>query len=457
MNSLGKIPPQALDLEEAVLGAILVESGAINEVAHILSPDSFYKNAHRLIYAAVMDLFTKSEPIDILTVASKLRSSGQIEIVGGAFYITELTARINSSAHIQEHARIIIEHAIKRELIGVMAEYHKLCYSEGSDSFDILDQLQAQLIKIATGARAGEAKIIKNVVASVMRNIESAMNLPDGITGIPSGFTDIDKITGGWQKNNLIIIAARPSMGKTAFVVNTILNAAIRFDIPVALFSLEMSDEQLVTRMIASELTEYNISTNQMTRGRIEDYQFRYISEQIAPIAKSKVFIDDTPGLTITQLRAKCHKLKVVHGVKMIVIDYLQLMAGSGKSKGNREQEISEISRGLKLIAKELQIPVIALSQLSRAVETRGGDKRPMLSDLRESGSIEQDADIVAFLYRPEYYGILEDEVGNSLKGITELIISKHRNGALDTVFLRFDSKKTKFKDISDVSTSDLL
>lgn len=451
-GGMGMMPPQAVDLEEAVLGAILVESGAIVEVAAILNPQSFYKEAHQIIYSAVLDLFSNSGKIDILTVQNKLKVSGKLELVGGPVYLMDLTGRVNSSANIQEHARIIIEAAMKRGLILLASELHRQCYSDQTDSFDLLDYAQASLLKISSGVSYGEAKGIKSIVASVMQDLEAAMKMPDGINGIPSGFTDIDKVTGGWQKSDLIIIAARPGMGKTAFVVNTLLNSAIKHDVPAALFSLEMNDRQLVRRMIASEIEGYSVSTNQITRGRIDEHELGAIHKNIGPLSASKIFIDDTPGLSITSLRAKCHKLKVIHGIKLIVVDYLQLMSGSGKSKGNREQEISEIARGLKIIAKELNVPVIALSQLSRAVETRGGDKRPQLSDLRESGAIEQDADVVSFLYRPEYYKIMEDEMGNSLVGIAEFIIAKHRSGAMDTVMLRFDSRKTKFKDIMDTS-----
>lgn len=447
---IGKIPPQAIDLEEAVLGAILIEKLAINEVINILSPRSFYKQAHEEIYKSIIHLFAKSEPIDVLTVTNHLRTIGKLELVGGPVFVTELTSRINSSANIEYHARIIAEQAIKRDLITTCSDTLKSCYDPTVDALNLIDDTQEEIFRISNSISSGDSKEMRGVLRVVMENMAKAMKLPDGITGTPSGFTDIDKVTGGWQRSDLIIIAARPGMGKTAFVVNNIRNTAIKFGLPVAMFSLEMSAEQLVTRMIASEVDDIEISTNKMVRGRITDEEFAHISKKINLLASSNIFIDDSAGLSINQLKSKCHKLKIKNDIQLIVVDYLQLMTanrGNGKT-GNREQEIAEIARGLKNIAKSLNIPVVALSQLSRAVETRGGDKRPQLSDLRESGAIEQDADIVAFLYRPEYYGIKEDESGQSLSGIGEFIISKHRNGPLETILLKYISRQTKFTDL---------
>lgn len=445
---LSKIPPQAIELEEAVLGALLIEKEAINEVINVLAVDSFYKEAHQLIYKAILSLYGKSEPIDILTVIDKLRSTGELEIAGGPFYVTDLTTKINSAANIEYHARIISEKKIKRDLISHASEILKVSFDDSTDSLDLMEKAQESLFLISNGIHNGETKEIRSVLRTVMERMSNAMQMPDGITGIPSGFTDIDLTTGGWQNSDLIIVAARPGMGKTAFVVNNIRNTALKYNIPVAMFSLEMSAEQLVTRMIASEVDELEISSNKIVRGRIKEEEYAYIGKKIKGLAETKIFIDDHAGLTINQMRAKCRMLKMKHGIQLIVVDYLQLMSGSGSGKGNREQEISEISRGLKNIAKSLNVPVIALSQLSRAVETRGGDKRPVLSDLRESGAIEQDADVVSFLYRPEYYKIEEDEVGNSLKGIGEFILAKHRNGPLDTILLKFIAGKAKFTDL---------
>jgi replicative DNA helicase len=445
---LGKIPPQAIDLEEAVLGALLIEKDSINEIINILNPTAFYKEAHSVIFKAILSLYSKSEPIDLLTVTQKLRSTGELDLVGGPMYVTDLTTKINSSANIEYHARIIQEKAILRDLIVHASDIFKSAYDESTDPLELMEEVQNSIYKIAMGIHNGETKEVRGVLKTVVERLAKAMQMPDGITGIPSGFTDIDRLTGGWQRSDLIIIAARPGMGKTAFVVNNIRNTAMKYNLPVAMFSLEMSAEQLVTRMVASEVDEIQISSNKIVRGKITEEEFAFINKKIKGLAESKIFIDDCAGLTINQMKAKCRTLKTKYDIQLIVVDYIQLMSGSNPGKGMREQEIAEISRGLKNIAKSLNVPVIALSQLSRAVETRGGDKRPILSDLRESGAIEQDADVVSFLYRPEYYNITEDETGQSLRDIGEFIIAKHRNGPLETILLSYISQKTKFQDL---------
>ncbi|WP_159467990.1 replicative DNA helicase [Dyadobacter sp. 3J3] len=446
-NSLGKLPPQAIDLEEAVLGALMIEKDALTSVVDILKPSSFYKDSHQRIYAGILELFKESEPIDILTVSAKLRKSGELEIVGGKTAIMELTMKVNSAANIEYHTRLIVESAIKREMIGVSSEMLRSAFEDSTDVFELLDHAEQSLFKIT---ESGIKKSYENM-GSLIRKTLVEMDLKKGngtgLTGVPSGFTALDRLTSGWQKTELTILAARPGMGKTAFVVSSLRNAAVEFNIPVAMFSLEMSSVQLVNRLISAEA---EIDSEKIRKGQMELHEWDRMHLKIQRLHNAPIFIDDTPALSILELRAKCRRLKAQHDIQMIVIDYLQLMTADsgGKGAGNREQEIAMISRSLKNLAKELDVPVIALSQLSRAVETRGGEKRPQLSDLRESGSIEQDADVVMFLYRPEYYGITEDDAGNSVLGTGELILAKNRSGSLDTVKLKFTGKYTKFSDL---------
>lgn len=443
-NELGKIPPQALDLEEAVLGALMLEREAVNEVIDILKPESFYKENHRKIFAAIHDLFQRSEPIDILTVTAELRKRGELEIVGGAYYISYLTNRVASSANIQFHARIISQKHILRELIRISSETIREAYEESTDVFELLDKAERDLFTVAQGNIRKEYDKMSDVLKEAIEHIEAAKKNVDGVSGVPSGFHSLDRITSGWQNSDMIIIAARPGMGKTAFVLSMARNVAVDFQIPVAVFSLEMSSIQLVNRLISAET---GIRGDKIRRGNLEDHEFAQLHTRIKKLSTAPIYIDDTPSLSVFELRAKARRLKSKHDIRLIIIDYLQLMT-AGSDKGNREQEISTISRSIKTIAKELNIPIIALSQLSRAVETRGGDKRPMLSDLRESGAIEQDADIVSFIYRPEYYDIDQDEEGNSLLGVGQVIIAKHRNGALDTVSLKFVKDFAKFENL---------
>jgi replicative DNA helicase len=447
INYLGKVPPQAIELEEAVLGALMLEKDALTSVIDILKVESFYKEAHKVIFQAILDLFTESQPIDLLTVTTQLRKNGALEVAGGAFYITELTSKVASAANIEFHARIITEQSIKRELIRISSTIQKDAFEDTTDVFELLDAMEQSLFEIS------EKNIRKNyaTMSSIMRDaiaeLEIRKNQKDGLTGVPSGFTALDRVTSGWQKSDLVIIAARPAMGKTAFVLSVLRNAAVDHNRPVAIFSLEMSSVQLVNRLISSEA---ELDSDKIKKGTLADHEWAQLVHKTAKLSKAPLFVDDTPALSILELRAKCRKLKAQHDIQMVVVDYLQLMSGDSKGGfgGNREQEIASISRALKKIAKELSIPVIALSQLSRAVETRGGDKRPQLSDLRESGAIEQDADMVMFLYRPEYYGITEDEGGASTAGVGEVIIAKHRNGSLENIKLRFIGRYTKFTDL---------
>ena len=446
-NYLGKVPPQAIELEEAVLGALMLEKDALTSVIDILKVESFYKEAHKVIFQAILDLFTESQPIDLLTVTTQLRKNGALEVAGGAFYITELTSKEASAANIEFHARIITEQSIKRELIRISSTIQKDAFEDTTDVFELLDAMEQSLFELSEKNIRKYYATMSSIMRDAIAELEVRKNQKDGLTGVPSGFTALDRVTSGWQKSDLVIIAARPAMGKTAFVLSVLRNAAVDHNRPVAIFSLEMSSVQLVNRLISSEA---ELDSDKIKKGTLADHEWAQLVHKTAKLSKAPLFVDDTPALSILELRAKCRKLKAQHDIQMVVVDYLQLMSGDSKGGfgGNREQEIASISRALKKIAKELSIPVIALSQLSRAVETRGGDKRPQLSDLRESGAIEQDADMVMFLYRPEYYGITEDEGGASTAGVGEVIIAKHRNGSLENIKLRFIGRYTKFTDL---------
>jgi len=443
---MGKLPPQAVDLEEAVLGAMMLEQIAVNTVIDILKSDSFYKESHARIYGAISQLFQRGEPIDLLTVTHQLRKTAELELVGGPLYISQLTNRVASTANIETHARIIAQKHIQRELIRISNEIIKDAYEETSDVFDLLDKAENNLFQVAEGNIRKNYDKMSVLIKTALDQIETARQNTSGVSGVPTGFTALDRVTSGWQRSDMIVIAARPGMGKTAFVLSMARNMAVDFQVPVAVFSLEMSSVQLVQRLIASE-TE--IDAEKLRKGSLEDHEFHQLHQRISRIAEAPIFIDDTPALSVFELRAKCRRLKAQHGIQMVIIDYLQLMTAGGENRsGNREQEISTISRSIKQIAKELDVPVIALSQLSRQVETRGGDKRPLLSDLRESGAIEQDADIVGFIYRPEYYGIDTDPDGNPTAGTGEIIIAKHRNGSLENVKLRFIGRLAKFANL---------
>ncbi len=443
---MGKLPPQAVDLEEAVLGAMMLEQAAVNTVIDILKPSSFYKESHGKIYQAILTLFQKGEPIDILTVTHALRKQGDLEIIGGPLYISQLTNRVASTANIETHGRIIAQKFIQRELIRISNEIIKDSYDETTDVFDLLDKAESNLFQVAEGNIRKNYDQMSVLIKTALDQIEAARQNTHGVSGVPSGFTDLDRITSGWQRSDMVVVAARPGMGKTAFVLSMARNMAVEFQIPVAIFSLEMSSVQLVQRLISSE-TE--IDAEKLRKGSLQDHEFHQLHQRISRISEAPIFIDDTAGLSVFELRAKCRRLKAQHGIQMIIIDYLQLMTVGGDNRaGNREQEISTISRSIKGIAKELDVPVIALSQLSRQVETRGGDKRPLLSDLRESGAIEQDADIVAFIYRPEYYNLDQDADGNPTAGTGTIIIAKHRNGALGDVKLRFIGRLAKFANL---------
>ncbi len=448
----GKVPPQAKELEEAVLGAIMLEKSAFDAVVEILKPECFYVEGHQRIYRSMQGLAQKSQPIDIFTVVEELKTRMELEVVGGAYYVTKLTNSVVSSANIETHARIILQKFIQRELIRISGEIIGDAYEDSTDVFDLLDDAESKLFEITNNHLRKNFDSIDTVLVKTIQRIEDLRHKQDEITGVTSGFPSLDKITYGWQPTDLIILAARPAVGKTAFALNLARNAALSPTKPtaVAFFSLEMSSAQLVQRILSAEA---EILMEKIARGRLEEHEMKQLYKKgIDRLAKAPIFIDDTPALNIFELRAKARRLKNKHNVGFIIIDYLQLMSGAGDAKnGNREQEISRISRDLKGLAKELQVPIIALSQLSRAVESRKeGEKIPQLSDLRESGAIEQDADMVMFLYRPEYYGITANEMGESNKGETHVKIAKHRNGSLDTVKLRALLHIQKFTEYGD-------
>ncbi len=443
----GKLQPQATELEEAVLGAMMLEKEALSTIIDILRPEAFYKPAHQSIYRAIVDLFNSSEPIDILTVSNQLKKNGELELAGGAYSISQLTHRVASSANSEYHARIILQKYIQRELIRISTEVINHSYEDSSDVFDLLDKATESIYQLVDSNVRKQQESISKLLAKAITQIEEASKQESGVTGVPSGFTTIDRVTGGWQKSDLIIIAARPAMGKTALVLTLARNAAVEFSKPVVVFSLEMSSLQLVNRLISAEA---ELDGEKLRKGDLRDHEFIQMNSRIKSLSNAPLFIDDTPALSIFELRAKARRLKENHDIQMIVVDYLQLMTSGVEGRGgNREQEISYISRSLKSLAKELEIPIIALSQLSRDVEKRStGTKRPQLSDLRESGAIEQDADLVCFIYRPEYYGldVFEDETPS--RGMAEIYIAKNRHGATAQPRIKFIDYLAKFVDV---------
>lgn len=441
----GKMPPQAKEVEQAVLGALMIDKDCISDVSDVLKPEAFYSDAHQKIYESIMKLFADTQPIDILTVTQALKQAGNLEMVGGPAYISQLTNQVASAANAEFHARIITQKFIAREIIRISSSMLEKAYDETNDVFDVLDSAEKSLFDISEGNIKKNYDSMDHLLDQAIKQIEEASKKADGLSGIPSGFTDLDRITSGWQPSDLIILAGRPGMGKTAFVLSMARNIAVQFNIGIAIFSLEMSSLQLVNRLIASET---GIESEKIRRGKLADHEYQQLHAKIGPLAEAPIFIDDTAALTIVELRAKARRLVSQHGVKIIIIDYLQLMTGSGEHGGNRVNEVSMLSRSLKIIAKELNIPIICLSQLSRSVETRGGDKKPILSDLRESGSIEQDADIVSFVYRPEYYGMELDDDDEPTAGKGQILIEKHRNGSTGKVKLKFIGSLIKFDNL---------
>ena len=446
---MGRLQPQARELEEAVLGALMLENDAYSMVSEILKPECFYEKSHEMIFSAIVDLAAAQRPIDMLTVTEQLRKRGELDAVGGPFYISQLTSKVASTAHIEYHARIIAQKHLARELITFSAMVQGKAFDETVDVEDLMQEAEGKLFEISQRNLKKDVVQINPIIKEAMTLLEKAANQKEGLSGLRSGFGELDKITSGWQNSDLIIIAARPAMGKTAFVLSMAKNMAVNFKTPVAIFSLEMSNVQLVNRLIVNVC---EIPGEKIKNGQLESYEWEQLDYKIKELYDAPIYIDDTASLSVFELRTKARRLVREHGVKCIIIDYLQLMNASGMNFGSREQEVSTISRSLKGLAKELNIPIIALSQLNRAVESRQGNegKRPQLADLRESGAIEQDADMVCFIHRPEYYKITEDNHGNSLIGLAEIIIAKHRNGKVGDVRLRFKSELAKFMNIED-------
>ena len=447
-ETAGKLPPQAVDVEQAVLGAMLIEREAIPKAIEILPADAFYDPRHEKIYAAMGVLFERGNPVDLITLSEELKRRGDLDAVG-SYYLTELTAGVASAANVEYHARIIAEKSLLRKLISTMTGVVGEAYDPTTDAFDLLDDAERQIFQISESQLRKGVVAMKDVMMGTVAHLESIHGQTGGITGVPSGLNALDAMTGGWQPSDMVVIAARPSMGKTALSLAVTRNAALHPEKPagVAYFSLEMSAQQLAQRLLTSEA---RVDAQRARTGRLHDDDWPKLAKAAGRLSAAPIFIDDTPGLGILELRAKCRRLKAEHDIGLVIVDYLQLMHGSGGGKNaNREQEIAQISRSMKGLAKELNVPVLALSQLSRAVETRGGDKRPQLSDLRESGSIEQDADVVMFIYRAERYGITVDESGNSTEGLGELIIGKQRNGPIGNVKVAFVNQYARFENLT--------
>lgn len=429
-----------------MIGALLIEQDAYSLICEVLRPESFYDHRHQLLYDAVRSLSAQQRPVDILTVRDYLDSQGNLEEAGGPTYLLQLSANVTSSAHIEYHARIIAQKFLARELITFTSKIQQSAFDPTIDVNDLMQEAEGQLFSISQQNLKKDYTQINPVIHEAYQMIQNAAARQDGLSGLSSGFEKIDKITSGWQNSDLIIIAARPAMGKTAFVLSMARKIAVDARVPCAMFSLEMSNVQLVTRLMVNVC---ELPGDKIKNGQLLPYEWGQLDNRIRQLFDAPFYVDDTPSLSVFELRTKARRLVREHGVKIILIDYLQLMNASGMSFGSRQEEVSNISRSLKGLAKELNIPIIALSQLNRSVEKRDGEegKRPQLSDLRESGAIEQDADMVCFIHRPEYYKIYQDEKGRNLRGMAEFIIAKHRNGAVDTVLLRFRNEYARFQD----------
>lgn len=436
---LGKVPPHDIEAEQAVIGSMLTDREAVSSSIEILKEEDFYREDNRIIYSAMLNLYNRAEPIDLITVKSELESMGKFEQVGGFEYLASLPDKVPTTANVQKYIKIVEEKSVLRNLIKTANEIIELGYNPTEDVEDIMDGAEKKIFDIMQSKNTKSYTPIKDVLVESFTNLEKLYNQKQHVTGVPTQFYDLDDKTAGLHGSELILVAARPAMGKTAFALNIATNAALRANVPVAIFSLEMSKDQLVNRMLCSEAM---VDSNKVRTGKLDEEDWTKLAEAIGPLSEAGVYIDDTPGISVMEIRTKCRKLKMEKNIGLVVIDYLQLISGSNKRNGSREQEISEISRSLKVLAKELNVPVIALSQLSRAVEQRD-DHRPMLSDLRESGAIEQDADIVMFLYRDDYYNKESAE-----KDIAEVIIAKQRGGSTGTVKLYWMGNYTKFVNI---------
>ena len=455
VDALGKMPPQAPELEEAVLGAIMIEKDAYPTIADLLQPRSFYNDKHRLIYEAIQSLAASDKPIDMLTVAEMLKQQGKLVEAGGIATLADLTSKIASTAHLRYHAQIVAQKATARDLIALASKISEQAYNETQDIAELMQFAEGNLFEISQRSAKRDVTQIDPVITEAFERMHKAAENEGNISGTPSGFTELDKITSGWQKSDLIILAARPAMGKTAFVLSMVRNIAVDYHKPVAMFSLEMSNVQLGNRLI---MNVCEMEGDKIKNGKFTAQEWQQLDSRVASLRGAPIYLDDTPSLSVFELNSKARKLKREHDIQLIIIDYLQLMNASGMNFGSREQEVSIISRNLKALAKELDIPIIALSQLNRNLESRGNGKNdnsvdgkaPQLSDLRESGAIEQDADMVLFIHRPEYFRIYTDTNGNDLRGMAKIIIAKHRSGSIGDVTLRFRAQYAKFQNVDD-------
>ena len=436
---LGKIPPHDIEAEQAILGCMLTDKDAVISAIEVLKEEDFYREDNRAIYSAILSLYSRNEPIDIITVKAELVEQGNFERIGGLEYLAELPERVPTTANVEKYIKIVNEKATLRSLIQTSNELIALGYDESEDVDNIMDMAEKKVFDLSQKKSAKGYSALKDVLVGSFAELEKLYNQKGNVTGITTGFIDLDNKTAGLHNSDLIIIAARPAMGKSAFAINLATNAAVKANVPVVIFNLEMSKEQVGNRILCSEAM---VDSNKIRTGQIEDDDWMKLATTLGELSEAPIYIDDTPGISIMEIRAKCRKLKIEKNIGLIVIDYLQLIQGTGKRNASREQEISEISRSLKILAKELDVPVIALSQLSRTAERRD-DKRPMLSDLRESGAIEQDADLVIFLYRDDYYN--ED---TEKKNVAEVILAKHRGGSTGTVELAWMPSYTKFANL---------
>ena len=445
----GRIPPRDIDVEQAVLGALMLEKDAYSVVCDLLKPESFYDPTNSMVYAAIQQLGAAQKPIDMLTVTEQLRLDGNLEKIGGPVVVSELTSRVLSGANVEYHARIVAQKYLARELISFSSDISSKAFDEVNDVDDLLQEAEGRLFEISQRNVKKDVTQINPVIEQAIKQIQAAANRASGLSGLESGFHELDKLTSGWQNSDLIIIAARPAMGKTAFVLSMAKNMAVNYEIPGAIFSLEMSNVQLVNRLIVNVC---EIPGEKIKSGQLSPMEWDQLMSRVKELQDARLYIDDTPSLSILELRTKARRLVREHQVRFIIIDYLQLMNATGMKFGSREQEVSMISRSLKQLAKELDIPIVALSQLNRSVETRGKDgdrdsKRPQLSDLRESGAIEQDADIVCFIHRPEYYLRSDTDMeGRNIRGLAEFIVAKHRSGRVDDVKMRFRKEFARFE-----------
>jgi replicative DNA helicase len=450
-NTYGHLQPQALDMEKAVLGALMIDKDAYAVVCELLYPESFYEPRNQMVYAAIRDLSMEEKPVDILTVMDRLAKNGTLEEVGGPGYVTELSSRVASSANVEYHANVIAQKFLARQLISFASVIETKAFDETIDIDELMQEAEGSLFELSQRNMKKDYTQINPVIAQAIKSIQAAATNTDGLTGVATGYHKLDDMTSGWQPSDLVIIAGRPAMGKTSFALSMAKNIACDYRVPMAFFSLEMSNQQLVDRLISNVC---EIEGSKILNGQLRQDEWDRLDKRINKLLDAPLYVDDTPGLSVFELRTKARRLVREHHVEIIMIDYLQLMNANGMRFSSRQEEVSTISRSLKGLAKELNVPILALSQLNRGVESREGleGKRPQLSDLRESGAIEQDADMVLFVHRPEYYHIYQDEQGHDLRGMAQIIIAKHRKGATGDVLLTFRGQFTRFENPEDTN-----